>query len=272
MALQVFSASEVDFYATESSSSDASMVKMTTDLFFTQLMSLEGYIVNDCRDKHYQEGVTDSRNIIFFAEIQETEENQWLCTLNAINLRENKNVSSTKKYESSYKILLDAKSTLENLLKNLSSGTANSITDTLPHEIPQAELIPETPAVSPEDDFSLETLAGTWGGENLVEKILILRSGKGFVIFKNGASMNIEVKVSGKNVTVTQTSRSNASFFPELDRQNALKNAANAKPITWELTVSDDFTLSGIKNTLLTDTSSAQGVSYGTVNVEWKKK
>ena len=42
----------------------------------------------------------------------------------------------------------------------------------------------------PYTEATLETLAGTWTGEALVDKVIILRGGNGFVIFKNGASMN----------------------------------------------------------------------------------
>ena len=69
--------------------------------------------------------------------------------------------------------------------------------------------------------MTLDTLAGTWTGDTLIDKIVILRGGKGFVIFKNGASMNIVISINGSSVTVIQKGRSNASFYPELSRELA---------------------------------------------------
>ncbi|MBO4404744.1 MAG: hypothetical protein J5780_05370 [Treponema sp.] len=257
--------SPVDFFATESESSDENMIKMTTDLFFSQFQTIDGYSVNDRRKEHYSRDLPTGDGISFYAEIQESPDGQWMCTLNAIKNSGEKNVSSTKKYESYYKILLDAKPSIENLLTNLSgnlplSSQENSVFENM-------DFPPSKPAAG-----GIDSIAGTWGGEKDVEKILILRGGKGFVIFKNGASMNIQVAVEGTAVTVTQTGRSNASFFPDIPRPVALKNAASAEPVRWSLSINSDGTLSGTKNTLLLKAGSTEEVFYGTVNVTWTKR
>ena len=105
-----------------------------------------------------------------------------------------------------------------------------------------------------------------------IEKILILRGGRGFVIFENGASMNVSVEEAGSSVKITQTSRPNASFFPELPRALALKNAAQSQPVEWNLTLTEDGSLKGSKTTLVESRSSDTGVSRGTVDVEWKRR
>ena len=100
VAKPAFSASPVEFYATVSSSQDTGMIKMTTDLFYTQFLSLNGYTVIDKREILFNPEVHKSSNIAFFAEIQEDADGSWICTLNAVKTSENKNVSSTKKYAS----------------------------------------------------------------------------------------------------------------------------------------------------------------------------
>lgn len=261
-SLSASAASPVDFFATESTSADENMIRMTTDLFFSQFQTLDGYTVNDRRKEHYSSETGSSSAISFYAEIQESADGQWLCTLNAVKNRENKNVSSTKKYESYYKILLDAKPSLENLLLNLSG---NIITPPAAEE----ETEPPVPQVSSKSE--IEIISGTWGGEKDIEKILILRGGKGFVIFRNGASMNVEVIVSGRNVTVRQTGRSNASFFPDIPRQTALKKLSAAEPVEWNLTLTDDSTLSGKKRTMMLK-EGTEDVFYGESEVTWRKK
>ena len=122
--------------------------------------------------------------------------------------------------------------------------------------------------------ISTDLLAGTWGGEENINKIVIMRSGRGFVIFKNGASMNILIKIqkaeSDTKVIITQESRPNASFFPELPRTVALQAAKEAEPIEWTLSLLNDNTLSGTKKTLTL--ASDNQTSMSKLNVTWHRK
>lgn len=268
LALKINAASLVDFYATVSSSSDTNMIRMTTDLFYTQLQSLEGYIVNDKRDIPFSEDKAISSNIAFYAEIQEDNPSGWICTLNAIKNNEHKNVSATKKYSSYYKILMDAKSSLENLLYNLNSNL-DSAKNSLGNS---SENFNFSQNQNLSEEQNLDILAGTWSGEDSIEKIIITRSGRGFVIFKNGASMNVSVETSGNSVKIKQAVRSNASFFTEIPRTLALQNATNAPTIEWNLTMSSANTLEGEKQTLVEDSENPGKVKIGKINVKWTKK
>ncbi len=266
LALNLYATIPVDFYATVSSSKDSNMLRMTTDLFFTQFQALDGYTVNDKRDTNFSEENAVSSNIAFYAEIQEDSAGGWLCTLNAIKKSGNKNVSITKKYASYYKILMDAKSSLENLLANLNSNlTTQNELENKTSLLPQAE----SPALD------LDFLAGTWTGEEAITKIILTRGGRGFIIFKNGASMNVSVELENSGsktiVVIKQTTRANASFFTELSRSLALQSAVDAPAIEWNLTLISDDTLEGTKKTLLEDPENPGKVKSGTVSIKWKK-
>ena len=63
-------AETVDFYATVSSSADDNMIKMTTDLLFTQFQSMDGYSVVDRRSESFT-SPAGTKNIAFYAEVQE---------------------------------------------------------------------------------------------------------------------------------------------------------------------------------------------------------
>jgi len=234
---------------------------MTTDLFYTQLQSLSGYTVVDKRTISYDADIPSSNTISFYAEIEESGDDGWLCTLNAIKNSNGKNVSETKKYTSYYKILLDAKSSLENLLLSLDENiNFNSAVNSNPGSNLK------------EENVTVEKLSGTWTGEPLVDKVVLLKGGRGFVIFKNGASMNITVSVSGKTVFIKQSGKSNASYFPEIPRNVALQNASTAEPVIWTLSLVSPNTLKGKKNTLVTDKSSPSDVSRGDISVTWTRK
>ena len=93
-------------------------------------------------------------------------------------------------------------------------------------------------------------------------------------IFQNGASMNIQVEINGNTILCTQSGKSNASYFPELPREVALVAAMDADPITWTMTLQDDATLIGTKQTLqaITDSGTAVGAEMGTTTVTWKRQ
>ena len=252
----LFAATVVDFYATKSISDDVDMINMTTNLFYTQMQNIDGYTVIDKRDTLYDDNLNISSHISFYAEIQEDEEGNWVCTLNAIKSDTGKFFSETKTYASYFKILTDAKSSLENLLNNITSPVSQNSSKKQDSDTEQ----------------NLDTIAGTWSGEDYIEKIILMRSGRGFVIFKNGASMNVLISQENKNIIITQNGRSNASYYPALSRSIAQKLAAIAEPLKWVFKLSDQTTLTGTSDTFVEDPEAENGVTLVTNNVTWVKK
>ena len=80
--------------------------------------------------------------------------------------------------------------------------------------------------------------------------------------------MNISVSINNSTLIATQTSRANASFFPDLPREIALVAAGNAEPIYWTLSLVDENTLSGKKTTLMPQDNQAVQQS---IEVTWTK-
>ncbi|NLM01229.1 MAG: hypothetical protein GX220_07240 [Treponema sp.] len=240
------------FYGAVSSSSDNITIKMTEDLYFSQISARQDFQIIDKRNEKYNainvDNYKNSESISFYPEINEKNDG-WECTLVAINHKIGKSFSETNRYESYYKILMDAKVTINDLLAKAYVSENFDSSSTQIGSI--ATSVPE---------ISLEQLSGTWKGEDFIEKILILRGGRGFVIFKNGASMNISLSIEKNTVIVKQTSKTNASYFPELPRNVALSAAPTAAPIEWQLKIIDTNTLSGEKSTLkLSSSDSAEG-------------
>lgn len=237
----------VVFFGAVSSSEDTATIKLTEDLYYSQMLSLTSFSVKNRRDVVWNPSIANeyesTDSILFHAEIQE-KNSGWQCTLTALDMKSGQATSKTFFYEGYYKILMDAKNSLFNLFTQLEDGTA--VADT----VEQAESEGFSEALS---QISLEQLAGNWTGDSYITKIVIQKSGRGFVIFKNGATMNISVSLSGATVTAQQASGSNASFFPELPREVALKSAKTAAPITWSFVITDWNTLSGTKQTLALD-------------------
>ena len=253
---------DVEFYSLTSTHSDSSKIKMTEDLFYTQLLSLPEYRVVDKRPVTYN-GTTDNPNqdtMIFYGELYE-QDNTWICTLTLEQPHLDKKSQVTSNYDSYFKILSDAKSSISQLFSNISNSSLG---------VTSSRTAPQGAVGTP----TFDNLSGTWSGESSINKIVLLRGGRGFVIFNNGASMNITVEINGSTIVCTQAAKPNASFFPELPREVALVAAMNAQPITWTMTLANNSTLTGTKESLqaIMVAGSAVGAEMGTSQVTWTRQ
>ena len=260
----------IDYYGIVSTEIDANMSKMTSDLYYTQLSEINNFSVTDKRtspslsERPDASDFADGKLSFFTLISKDNNSDKWITVYYVVDKTKNEEHSKKKTYDSFYKVLMEPKDVLKNTIKQLiendSSSTSLSASAQKPSDIKGSSIA------------STEELSGTWGGEDNINKIVIMRGGRGFVIFNNGASMNITVELSGsdgnKKVIITQKANSNASFFPELNRTVALSAAVSAKPIKWTLALTDTNTLKGTKHTLLPD-----GDSYreGSVNVTWTR-
>lgn len=258
---------DIDYYGIMADNVDDNMSKMTSDLYYTQLCEINNYTVSDKRDGIKLASIPETQKLnagklTFYAVITKAENsNAWISTINIYDGIKKITYSESKEYDSFYKILMEPKSTLQKTITDLISNSSGTVSSA-------AAQNPSSGGVQ-----STEFLSGTWSGEDSIDKIVIMRGGRGFVIFKNGASMNItvEIKASGgsQNIVITQNGKANASFFPEISRETALKEAVNADPIKWTLQILDNNTLSGTKSTLI---PSGDAAAKGTINVTWKRK
>ena len=247
------------------------MSKMTSDLYYTQLTEINNFTIADKRTSPNLKNRPDisafSENALSFFTLitKDSDSDKWITTYYVIDKANNEEHSKQKKFDSFYKILMEPKDVLRQTIKQLIENDTSAKTLT-------SQASSEAPDLTTTDISSTEELSGTWTGEDNIRKIVIMRGGRGFVIFKNGATMNIIVELSGdesnKQVLITQKGHSNASFYPELQRSAALTAAVSAEPIKWTLTLINGNTLKGIKETLL-----PEGNSYkqGTVSVIWTR-
>lgn len=239
------------------------MADITSELYYTQLCEIKSFEITDKRNSITgnsipEKSLLSDEKLSFYTEIHQTENSsQWILTLHVLNASDNTEMVSIKEYDSYYKILMESKSDLQKSFIALIQNNEKPVSEDS-FNVPVKKI-----------EASTENLAGTWQGEQNIEKILIMRGGRGFIIFKNGASMNISVKVENSLVTISQTGKANASFFPELPRMTAMEAALTAKPITWEMYLTEDNTLKGTKNTLI---PSGEAAILGSINVEWNRK
>lgn len=257
----------IDYYGIISSEIDTNMAKMTSDLFYAQLSELQNYSINDKRNgevllSSIDESVFTPDIYSFYADISKIKKSDgWCIKIHIIN--NNNHYSTEKEYDSFYKILMESKASLQMSINDLLN---NNLDFEKPEEFPSQK----TQMLS---SVSTDILSGTWSGEKFINKIVIMRSGRGFIIFDNGASMNIDIKIVSDNgspsVLITQQGKANASFYPELPRNVALNAAKDAEPIKWQFSLLDENTLEGTKQTLTYDNNQ---LINNTINVSWSRK
>lgn len=289
---------KVDYYGVFSPDADRNMLKMTEDLFFTQLSEMDISLSDrrengeasyrNPREIDFQGSSNDS--VSFYVEIKREGNalSKWSCT---IFIRDNStsNVSSfQKEYDSYYKILMEAKGSLKNIFALLVDQTGNRNGKSEVSRIPDArnENKSENPSknisetkesLSSEKPSSEsdESIFGTWSGEEFVDKIIIMKGGRGFIIMKNGASMKVGIETEtdrdgGKTFIVKQQSHPNASYFPEIPRNVAVEAASTASPVEYRLRLVGGNTLEGTKKTLVMNGGDGEAKA-GDIPVSWKK-
>lgn len=262
-SLQLICQNKIGFFMAVSDSSDTATINLTQDLYFQKLSLLPNVVVSDLREINFSSANLNEYSdldFVFYPEIQENGTG-WKCIFHAKKISSNQNYTSEKAYDSYYMILMDAKNEVTKFIDKLNSPTnesfmvENSTTGSISSSI--------------ESFVSIENLSGTWVGEEFIDKIVILRGGRGFVIYQNGASMNISIKIEDENLIATQISKSNASYFPEISREKALELAPTAEPIEWKLNIKNSSELEGTKYTLTEKGKNSPEFSY--IPVKWKK-
>lgn len=282
---------DVFYYGIIADSAQVNQINISQDLFAAQIRAIPELNLVDFRNNGLKESflsLSDSeiknidseklfslisdneklkaseKAVIFFCKIDKTEDETWDCTYYTKNLSTNKIDSVSKNFETFYKILADARNTIGEIL---SSSCEIELTKGQTQARAAREPISDVA-------MTVEGVSGTWSGEKNITKIILMRSGRGFVIFSNGASMNITIEIeqaqnNHKMLKIKQLGNFNASFYPDIPRQKVLAYADNATPIEWTFMLTGSGTLSGFKNTLGLDDSESIGPK--TERVEWKK-
>jgi hypothetical protein len=132
--------------------------------------------------------------------------------------------------------------------------------------------IPSRDALEPVT--SLDALAGTWKGEEGIEKILILRGGRGVAIFSSGISISLEFSILSEDLLVRQKGPATMRQFADLPDPVARQAVAIAPPLEWRFRITtDQKTLSGTKKTVTFQHDGEQVLSMNglEINVRWDR-
>ena len=175
--------------------------------------------------------------------------------------------SISKDYDSSNKILLESRLLIKELFESRDLAHVD--------ESNEVKVYVENPQMD-EGDFksisNLDSLTGAWYGEDgEVEKIMIMRGGRGVAIWVSGISLLLDLKLENGFLIVTQKGFPQPRQFVNLPDNIASLAAKATKPIVWEFHINQDLKiLSGLKRTSAIKYNNNEIISVSEVNVPVK--
>jgi hypothetical protein len=91
-------------------------------------------------------------------------------------------------------------------------------------------------------------IVGTWRGDPGIEMIRLQQGGRGVAVFSSGAQMVLSYIIEDKTLRIWQVSPNSEWFYYPLPYETARALAAEAEPMTWELSLySGGTVLGGVK-------------------------
>ena len=224
------------------------------DLVFSFIRELRTYRIVDMRTDSLplDLGVPDGTDYVFFGTISSQPDGIKLeLVLKGGPLNVTRLISRV--YENSNRILLESRM----LVRDLFDQSVRLPDPDGPVHV-QATPEVETGDTLPRTDqnlvsvTSVDSLAGSWEGEPGIEKIMLLRGGRGVAVLSSGVSISLEVIVSNGDLVVRQKGNANPRQFDDLPDPVARQAANIAPPLEWRFLISrDQQTLLGTKKTVV---------------------
>lgn len=243
-------------YSLTSADVGENVTRTVNDLVFSFIRELRTYRIVDLRSDTLPSDlrVPDGTDYIFYGTLTGVSDGIKLeLTLKGGPFAITRLISRV--YENSNRILLESRMLVRDLFDQ-------SVALPDPAEVPSSGDGPGTTAGSsgqaavPDASQlvsvrSLDSLAGSWRGEEGIEKVMLLRGGRGVAILTSGISISLELYLSSGDLVIRQKGLANPRQFIELSDSVAKQAAVIAPPLEWRfLITADQKTLQGIKKTV----------------------
>ena len=230
---------------------------------------IKGYIIEDTGKSNEENiKITDGIDYILTGQLFSIDQGIRLELI--LKNKQRKVVRSVSRdYESSNKILLESRLLIKELFEGQDIVNINENKNVESKEnIEKTQLdISDFKPIS-----SLDSLAGAWYGEDgEVEKIMIMRGGRGVAIWVSGISLLLDLKLENGSLIVTQKGLPQPRQFVNLPDNIALMAAKATKPIVWQLNINQDLKiLYGLKKTSTIKYNNSEIISISEVSVPVK--
>ena len=237
-------------------------VQTVDNLVFSFIKELKNYTILDLRSQTVPADFPKNPAIdyIFFGMLKEVPEGIKLELV--LKGREDQFTRIISKvYGNINKILLDSRLLVFNLFD---------------FSVPLEGLTVSTPQNEQDTEFgyveTVDSLAGSWKGEKGLDRVMILRGGRGMAVFSSGVSVSLDFKIDNGYLLVTQKGSLQPRQFLNLPDEIARQAVQQTNPPQWRFLVSPDKKiLSGTKvdAEIQYNETSIISIKYDTATVEW---
>lgn len=237
-------------------------VQTVDNLVFSFIKELKTYTILDLRSQTVPADFPKNPAIdyIFFGMLKEVPEGIKLELV--LKGREDQFTRIISKvYGNINKILLDSRLLVFNLFD---------------FSVPLEGLTVSTPQNEQDTEFgyveTVDSLAGSWKGEKGLDRVMILRGGRGMAVFSSGVSVSLDLKIDNGYLLVTQKGSLQPRQFLNLPDEIARQAVQQTNPPQWRFLVSSDKKiLSGTKvdAEIQYNETSIISIKYDTATVEW---
>jgi hypothetical protein len=255
-------------YGLSSNDVGENVSRTVNDLVFSFVKELKSYRIIDLRNEPPPRdlAVPEGADYIFYGSlVSQSDGTKLELVLKGGPQRVTRLISRI--YENSNIILLESRMLVRDLF-----DTSVALPDAeLPKARQEGAVVTDTtrdsPSLGPVTD--LDSLAGSWRGESGVEKVLILRGGRGVAVLSSGVSIPLELYLSNGTLVVRQKGPSNLRQFIDLPDPVARQAVSAAPPLEWYLMESQDQkTLGGTKKTVFIKNDGKNILTMESVSIE----
>lgn len=253
---------KVAVYQLQAPTMNEQTVQTVDNLVFSFIKELKTYTILDLRTQPVPAAFPADLSVdyIFYGVLKEVPEG---IKLELILKGKEAQVTRmfSKVYENINRILLDSRLLVFNLfdfsikLDNLAEGED------------QKERMTEFTYIE-----TVDSLAGSWKGEPGLDRVMILRGGRGMAVFSSGVSISLDLKIENGYLLVTQKGSLQPRQFLNLPDGIAQQAVQQIDPPQWRFLVSTDKKiLSGTKvdAQIQYNDTAIINIQYGTALVEW---
>lgn len=252
----------VAVYQLQASTMTEQTAQTVDNLVFSFIKELKTYTIFDLRNESVPADFPNDPAIdyIFFGALEEVPEG---IKLELILKGRKDQVTRiiSKVYDNINKILLDSRLLVFNLFD---------------FSVPLEQLARSLPQTEQNTEFgyidTVDSLAGSWKGEQGLDRVMILRGGRGMAVFSSGVSVSLDLKIDNGYLLVTQKGSLQPRQFLNLPDEIARQAVQKTNPPQWRFLVSPDKKiLSGTKvdAQIQYNETAIISVNYGTAAVEW---
>jgi hypothetical protein len=261
-------------YSLSSDNANDTLSRTVNDLVFSFIRELRTYRMVDMRSESLPVDlrVPDGTDYLFYGSLKEQPDG---IRLELVLKGGPDSVTRmiSRVYENSNRILLESRMLVRTLFDQsvpLPDPSANQEAappsgGTEQQEVPSDALMPVR---------NTDSLAGSWRGEEGLEKIMLLRGGRGVAVLSSGISISLDLVIVGDDLVIRQKGSINPRQFSDLPDSVARQASAIVPPLEWRFRVSvDQKKLSGTKKTVTIrhDGQNILSMDPVTVDVSWNR-